>query len=231
MKDARLEAVSRSRMGVAHIVRGDVERGLRYCDEALALAPTARDVAYARMVRGYGQIKARHMAEGIAELSQGLSWFESSQMSYTKVIGRHWLAEGYIRQGDYTKARPLIEDLLNTCRTGSYFHYEGRADWMLGECLAVETPGPAEDYVEAAMRIFEQVGARNDLAKAMATRAALRQSAGDVTAAWQLLEQARTIFQALGTLDEPLRVEAALAALDRGAPIPLLNIDQDTAPA
>ena len=195
IKDARLEAVSRSRMGVAHIVRGDVERGLRYCDEALALAPTGRDVAYARMVRGYGQIKARHMAEGIAELSQGLSWFESSQMSYTKVIGRHWLAEGYIRQGDYTKARPLIEDLLNTCRTGSYFHYEGRADWMLGECLAVETPGPAEDYVEAAMRIFEQVGARNDLAKAMATRAALRQSAGDVTAAWQLLEQARTIFR------------------------------------
>ena len=68
------------------------------------------------------------------------------------------------------------------------------------------------------------VGARNDLAKAMVTRAALRQRAGDVATARQLLHQANAIFRALGTLDEiPIRVEAALAALDRGLPIRLLE--------
>jgi hypothetical protein len=213
-------------MGVAHIVRGDHERGLQCCNEALALAPIPRDIAWANVVRGYGKIKAGHVNEGIAELSEGLAWFESSRMRWTHVIGAVWLAEGHLRRGDYATSRPLIEDLLSTCRPAGYFHYEGRACWLMGECLAGETPAAAEDYVETAMRIFEQVGARNDLAKAMVTRAALRQRAGDVTTARQLLHQAHAIFRALSTLDEPIRVEAALAALDGDFRILLLdNLD------
>ena len=72
------------------------------------------------------------------------------------------------------------------------------------------------------MGILERIGARNDLARAMITRAALRQTAGDVTTARALLDRASAIFRELGTLDEPARVEAARAALDRGAPIALL---------
>ena len=112
--------------------------------------------------------------------------------------------------------------MLETSRSTGYLHYEGRGCWLTAECLAVEAPACAEDYVETAMRIFEQVGARNDLARAMATRAALRQGAGDVATARGLLDQASVIFHSLGTLDEPARVETALTALDRGAPIPLL---------
>jgi hypothetical protein len=100
----------------------------------------------------------------------------------------------------------------------------------MGECLAGEASAAAEDYVATATRIFEQVGARNDLAKAMVTRAALRQRAGDVTTGRQLLHQAHTIFRALGTLDEPIRVEAALAALDRGEGVHLLKGGHDPAP-
>jgi hypothetical protein len=92
----------------------------------------------------------------------------------------------------------------------------------MSECLAAEAPAGAEDYVETAMRIFERVGARNDLARAMVTRAALRQGAGDSVAARQLLDHAYSIFQALGTLDETARAEAARASLDRGSSIPLL---------
>jgi tetratricopeptide (TPR) repeat protein len=223
IKDTRLESVSLSRMGIAHIVRGDIENGLRCCQEALALATTARDAAYTKIVQGYGKIKDNRIDQGLAELSQGLAWFESSQMSYTKVIGRYWLAESYLRHGDYRTARPLIEDILGICQASGYTHYEGRAYWLLGECLAVEALRPAEDHVEAAMQIFERVGARNDLAKAMVTKAALRQAAGDTAAARQLLQGAAAIFRALGTLDEPLRVNVALSALDRGRPIHLLK--------
>ena len=215
LNDVRLKAVSWTRMGVAHIVRGDHERGLQCCNEALALAPIPRDIAWANVVRGYGKIKAGRADEGIAELGEGLAWFESSRMRWTHVIGAVWLAEGHLRRGDYATVRPLIEDLLSTCRSAGYFHYEGRACWLMGECLVGEAPATAEDYVVTAIRIFEQVGARNDLAKAMVTRAALRQRAADVTTARQLLHQAKAIFRALGTLDEPIRVEAALAALDR----------------
>jgi tetratricopeptide (TPR) repeat protein len=230
LNDVRLKAVSWTRMGVAHIVRGDIERGLQCCNEALALAPIPRDNAWASVVRGYGKIKAGHADEGIAELSEGLAWFESSRMRWTHVIGAVWLAEGHLRRGDYATARPLIQDLLSTCRSAGYFHYEGRACWLMGECLVGEAPAAAEDYVETAIRIFEQVGARNDLAKAKVTRAALRQRAGDVTTAQQLLHQANAIFRTLGTLGEPIRVEAALAALDRGGRVHLLEGGHDPAP-
>jgi class 3 adenylate cyclase len=223
LNDVRLKAVSWTRMGVAHIVRGDHERGLQCCNEALALAPIPRDIAWASVVRGYGKIRTGHADEGIAELSEGLAWFESSRMRWTHVIGAVWLAEGHLRRGDYAMARPLIEDLLRTCRSAGYFHYEGRACWLMGECLAGETPAAAEDYVETAIRIFERVGARNDFAKAMVTRAALRQRVEDVTTARQLLHQAHAIFRALGTLAEPIRVEAALAALDSGERVHLLE--------
>jgi hypothetical protein len=69
----------------------------------------------------------------------------------------------------------------------------------------------------------ERIGARNDLARAIMTRAALRQTAGDLATARELLEQADRIFHDLGTLDEPTRVEAARTALDRGVGIPLLG--------
>ena len=93
----------------------------------------------------------------------------------------------------------------------------------MSECLAAEVPASAEDHVETAMRIFERVGAQNDLAKAMLTRAALRQRAEDLIAARQLLKQASAIFQELNTLDDSDRVRAAFAALERGCPIQLLG--------
>jgi hypothetical protein len=96
----------------------------------------------------------------------------------------------------------------------------------MSECLAADAPAAAEDHVETAMRIFERVGARNDLARAMVTRAALRQRAGDVATARQLLGEASAIVQALGTRGEFARIAAARAELDRGLSIRLLeNLD------
>ena len=226
LQDIRLKAVGWTRLGLAHIQQGDVERGLECCNEALALAPLPRDAAWARVIRGYGKIKAGRLDVGIAELSEGLAWFESSHMRWTHTIGAVWLAEGYLRRGDRAGARPLIERVLATSRATGYLHYEGRACWLMGEYLAADAPAAAEDHVETAMRIFERVGARNDLAKAMVTRAALRQRAGDVATARQLLGDASAIFQTLGTRGELARIAAARAALDRGLPIRLLeNLD------
>ena len=134
-----------------------------------------------------------------------------------------WLAEGYLRRGDRVSARSLIDRVLSMSRTTGNLHYEGRACWLMSECLATEVPASAEDHAEIAMRIFEEVGAQNDLAKAMLTRAALRQRAEDLFAARELLKQASAIFQELNTLDDSDRVRAALTALDRGCPIQLLG--------
>jgi tetratricopeptide (TPR) repeat protein len=226
LQDLRLKVVGWTRMGLAHIQHGDIERGLECCNEALGLAPLPRDAAFARVILGYGKIKAGWLDEGIAELSEGLAWFESSHMRWTHTIGAVWLAEGCLRRGDRAVARPLIERVLATSRATGYLHYEGRACWLMSECLAADAPAAAEDHVETAMRIFERVGARNDLARAMVTRAALRQRAGDVATARRLLGEASAIVQALGTRGEFARIAAARAELDRGLSIRLLeNLD------
>jgi tetratricopeptide (TPR) repeat protein len=217
--DLRIKVVGLWRMGATCVYQGDCKRGVQYCDEALALGALPFDAAMAKAVRGYGKIKLGQVDDGIADLSESVAWFEKSRLRYTHARYGLLLAEGHLRRGDRAVARPLIEGLLETSRALGYLHFEGTARWLLGECLASEGSVSAEPYVETAMEILGRIGARNDLARAMVTRAALRQAAGDLATARELLEQAGAIFHELGTLDGPVRVGAARTALDRGARI------------
>jgi class 3 adenylate cyclase/tetratricopeptide (TPR) repeat protein len=217
-----VQAVGWWRMGSTYIQQGNLERGLQCCDEAFALTPIPRDAVMAKAACGYAEIKAGRVDAGIAGLSEAAAWLDRSDLRYSHVFYALWLAEGHLRRGDRATARPLLDDLLNTCRKAGYVHLEGRACWLIADCLAADAPATAEDYVGSAMRIFEDVGARNDLARAMLTRAALLQKDGNHARARRLLEQAGTIFEALHTLDEAARVNSAFAALDRGSQIPML---------
>ena len=217
-----VQALGLWRMGSTYIQQGELERGLQCCNRALALAPIPRDAMMARAAIGYAEIKAGRVDAGVEQLTEALAWFDRSDHRYAYLRYALWLAEGHLRRGDRASARPLIDEVLNTSRRMGYLHCEGLACWLMGDGLAAEAAPGAEDYVERALRILEEVDARNDLARAMLTRAALRQTAGDVATARQLLNQADAIFRALGTRDEPARVEAAIAALDRNSPIPLL---------
>jgi tetratricopeptide (TPR) repeat protein len=210
-------------MGVTYAQQGDPERGVECCNEALALKPLPYDAATAKWGRGYGEIKAGRIDAGIADLREALAWLESSRLSYPRWRVSLYLAEGYLRRGNRVAARSLIEAMLEPSKAMGYLHFEGLAYWLMGECLAPEGPAAAEPHIATAMEILGRIGARNDLARAMMTRAALRQAAADVAAAHQLLNQAAAIFAELDTLDEPARIEAARAALDHGSPIGLLG--------
>ena len=223
LQDLRLKVIGLWRMGGTYIYQGDPERGLQHCEEALALEPLPLDAAMAKAVRGYGRIRAGLVDAGIEDLSGAIAWLENFQLRYTYTRYALWLAEGLLRRNDRAAARSTIEKALETSRSTGYSQLEGVACWLMGECLALEAPAAAEPYVETAIGILEGIDARNDLARAMVTRAALRQAAGDLAKARQLLDQAAAIFRELGTLDEPTRVEAACAELDRGSPISLLG--------
>ena len=218
LTDLRLKGVTLWRTGSAHIQRGDVDAGLPYCEEALALKPIPYDLAMTRLIRGYGLVKAGRLDSGISELSEVLSWFSASHLSYVRAIACLWLAEGHLAMGNRASARPLVEDVLGVCRDNGYRHYEAMANRALAECLAIDQPVLADRQIESALRAFDRIGAQNDLARALATRADLRRLTGDTEAAEQLLRQALAIFEALGTHDEPARVKAALTALSQPVP-------------
>jgi class 3 adenylate cyclase/tetratricopeptide (TPR) repeat protein len=222
LSDVRQSVIGLWRMGLTYSYQGDPQRGARCCSEALALGPLPYDAATAKGARGYAQIRAGEIDAGIADLREAVAWLHSSNLRYP-----HWrfsllLSEGYLCAGDRSAARSLAHGVLEQSRRMGYLHFEGIACWLMGECLAPEDPASAESYVVVAMEILERIGARNDLARAIMTRAALRQAAGDLATARELLEQADRIFHDLGTL-EPTSVEAARTALDRGIEIPLLG--------
>ena len=217
--DLRLRVVGLYRTGSAYIQQGETDRGLRYCDEALALKPIPYDVAMAKVFRGYGLIKAGRPDSGIADLSEAISWLERSGLSHVRLPATLRLAEGYLRSGKYAAARALIADVLSSSQAAGYYYLEGLANHLMAECLLIEAPAVATHHVTTAQRILATVDARNDLAKTLVTRARLSQSSGDFAEAWGLLEKAKGIFEALGTVDEPHHVNAALAALDRGSSI------------
>jgi class 3 adenylate cyclase/tetratricopeptide (TPR) repeat protein len=210
LNDLRLKVAGLWRTGCAAVQQGDADRGLRYCEEALALTPIPFDAAAARMVRGYGLIKVGHVEAGITDLAEVIVWFESSRLSHLRLLATLWLAEGHLARGDRASARPLVEGVLSVTQSQGYVHFEGVAHRLVSECLASEAPLEAEEHIEVALRILDRTGARNDFAKALVTKAKLRHAEDSGRISRRLLEQADAIFRDLGTRDEPVRVRTAL---------------------
>jgi len=175
-----------------------------------------------RAVRANGLVKTGHPAAGVAELAEAVAWFARSQLHYTRSLFTLRLAEAHLAMGQRAEARAVIDTVLATARDRGYRHVEGMAERLLAEALGPEDPA-ALGHVEIATRILEEVGARNDVAKALVTRAACHRAAADIPGARTALEQALEIFTSLGTVDGPPLVAARLDALsaridaDRGS--------------
>ena len=218
LRDLRLRVVGLFRTGSTHILRGDTEAGLHYCDEALALSsPVPFDTAMIKAVRALGRVKGGDLTGGAADMLEAVAWFERSRLRYTRSFVALWLVETWLRQGEHAQARALVEDVLATCRQVGYRHFEGVALRLLGELLVASEPAAALESLDAAQRILEGLDARNDVAKTLVAKAALAQSRGARDDARAFLNRALAIFEALGTRDEPLRARALLAALSPSA--------------
>jgi tetratricopeptide (TPR) repeat protein len=218
VNDLRLKVVAWWRTGWAHIQRGEPAEGLRCCEEALALSPSPFDAAMARAAHGYGLVKAGKADAGIAELADAVAWFARANLDRTRLAFAIWLADAYVRLGNRARARTLCDELLATSAEAGYRNLEGMAHRLLGESLAPDDAAGAARHLDEALRILEEVGARNEVARTLVAQADLRRAAGDRLGARPLLERALAIFESLGTLDEPVRVRAALVALETASP-------------
>ena len=212
VNDLRLKVVGWWRTGSTHVQRGDPEAGLRCCEEALALSPIPFDAAMVKAVKGYGLIKLERFDAGMAALTEALEWLERSHLGHFRWLYGYWLVEGHLRRGERSRARALVEEILAAGREESR-RAEGVGERLLGESLTLEDAAAAAIHLETASMVLEEIGARNELAKALAARGEVLQATGDVAGARQMWERALAIFEELGTLDEPPRVRAALAAL------------------
>src|SRR5262249_54860544 len=156
--------------------------GLRCCEEALAMSPAPFDAACTRAIRGYGRVRSEEVEAGVAELTEVLEWLDRAPLGYFRFVFAPDLAEGYLRPGERVRAQALIEKTLESSR-GVSPRLEALTERLLGEVLMPHDV--AGGHLDAAMRTFEELGARNELAKALATRAGVQRAAGDIAGARQ----------------------------------------------
>jgi class 3 adenylate cyclase/tetratricopeptide (TPR) repeat protein len=213
VNDLRLKVVALWRLGQTHILRGDVDEGLRCCEEALVLSPAPFDAAVTTAVKGYGLVRAGQTAAGVAALTEALAWLDRLHLGHFRLLFAPYLAEGYLREGERARARELIEETLDGSR-GVSPRFEALSQRLFGELLIAEDLAAAAGHLDAAARTFEELGARNEFARALATRGELLRASGDVLGARATMTRALAIFEELGTLDEPSRVREALELLD-----------------
>jgi len=212
--DLRLKVSALIRMGLTHIQKGEISEGLRRCEEAQALSPTPYDAAAVRGIRAHGLIKEGRLRDGISELKDVLEWYARSNLRFTRYQFMLWLGEAYLAMGELERARSAAEEVRVASAETGYRHLEALAHRLLGDALLATDTAAAADHIGHAVETLRESGARNHLARALVSAAALRRGLGDVAAARAALEESLAIFEEVGTLDEPGRVRRALALLD-----------------
>jgi hypothetical protein len=215
--DLRLKVVAWSRIAGTQTQRGDARAGLAASESALKLGPTPFDTAMINAVRGYALVKSGDTSSGLRILGDAVEWFGGSHLLYTRSQYSVWLADSLVRSGDRQSGRALAAAVLATSETVGYRHLEGVAHRVLGESLTLDDDDAATGHLERAHRVLDETGARSELAKTLVAEAAVKAARGDTADARRLLGEARRIFEALGTIDEPDRLRAALQALEGGA--------------
>jgi len=124
------------------------------------------------------------------------------------------LGEAYLRQGERLQASARFAEVLTISQEAGYRHLAGVAERFLGETLMLQEPVAAAAHLTAAVQLLEEIGARNEVAKALVAQAHLCRATGDLAGARRRLDRALVLFETLGTLDEPRRVQALLTTLE-----------------
>jgi tetratricopeptide (TPR) repeat protein len=166
----------------------------------------------AKAAMGYGLVKAGKTEAGLTMLADAVDWFGQARLPFTRTWYTLWLADAHVMIGNPDRARALAEDVLPLIRDCGYRYFEGIAERLLGTSLVSVDPQAAVEHLTLGLQILEDVGARNEVAKALVAQAQVRRVHGDRSAARELLQQALAIFETLGTVDEAPRVRARLAA-------------------
>jgi tetratricopeptide (TPR) repeat protein len=133
LEDLRLRVSALIRLASTRIQQGDWSAGLRHCDDAAALEPAPYDAAALKAIRGYALVKVGEPGRGIALLEEALTWYERSQLPYTRCQFELWLAEAYSSAGDVSTAGRLARHVLETSDQSGYGYLQTLASAFLDE--------------------------------------------------------------------------------------------------
>src|SRR5262249_55482322 len=146
------------------------------------------DATMTKAAQGYGMAQLGEVQTGTAQLAEAVAWFGRSNLSLSHCWFGVWLGDTYLLQGEPAQACAVLQDILTTSRELGYLPMEGIAHRVVGHALVGRDSRAAASHLEDAVRILQEIGARNEFAKALVAQAELQRVLGDQARARQLLE-------------------------------------------
>jgi tetratricopeptide (TPR) repeat protein len=197
-------------LGWAYLIKGDLVRGVQYCELSLEKARTPAIRTWAQMVVAYAWCRSGEVKKGCEMLLQLVPVVRASGFLAMEADVTVHLGEGQWLAGEYDQARETLEGALKLAEEGGMKYFAGRACRLLGEVHLKTDPVLGAEHFEKAIAVLRAIKSENELALAYAGYGRLLKQQGDFAQARTYLTQALEIFERLGILIEPDKVKQEL---------------------
>jgi tetratricopeptide (TPR) repeat protein len=195
--------------GLVHVCRGDWETAVRRCEEALGLSPDPLNTAMALGWLGVAWLERGELGQAVPRLEEALHLHRQFGFQQAQAWFSVFLAEAHQRAQRLETALELASQGLDLARATRMPQGTGWAERTLGHIAQARGAlGDAGDHLREALRVFEAVEARFEVARTRLDLAALAHARGQSTACAEHLAEAHREFQALAV---PRWVERAEA--------------------
>ena len=201
MGDIEGIAASYNNLGIIYRDRGDFERANEALNKSLAEAERIRNPLL--MVFAYNNLGHLSLMRGEHQTAQG--YLRQSQSLATEIGSKEqlsealWLmAESLIGLKKYEEARTLALEAIDLAKQVQSTNNRGAALRTLGKiCLQSGNLSDAEEYLVAALTIYQSPQHPFELAKTRLLMAELRREQQHLPEAYELLDQTTETFQKL----------------------------------
>ncbi len=206
-----------SALAMTHAMRGDPTLAVDYGRKAVEKAPTPVERSIALIGLAHGLCLGTAPHEGIELLAPVLAMARAAGHraieSFAVLLG-----EGHLRNGNTATGRAILDDTVQFAQRFGSRYAEARAQRLLGELAADENraqqePPLAAPAFERALALFRAMRAENEVALTQAAYGRVLKEQECFAEARRRLTEALHTFERLGTLVQPERVRAELAAL------------------
>ncbi len=200
-------------ISLAYTSKRDLQRAVEYGWLALTTAHTPGEKVIAQGPLAWTWCHAGESKKGIEVLATVVAVDRAAGFVPAELAHTYFLAEGYRLAGEFAKARGTAGQLLELAERCNARGHVGKAHRVLGEVALHTGANDAGPCFARAISIFRDAKAENELGLAYAGCGRLHKIQGKVEQAREYLTLALGIFERLGTLVEPGKVQRELAEL------------------
>jgi class 3 adenylate cyclase/tetratricopeptide (TPR) repeat protein len=202
----------------AYLYGGNYAKAIEHAQIAHEKAPTPADKAWTQTSLGIACCRDGRARKAVELLGAVAPMYDATRFVLGQVMASTYLGEAYLRAGEFDLAEQTLQKGLALAGPVGMKFYGACMRRLQGEVALAKNPLQvgepfAEPHFESAITVLRDIMAEGELAMAYVGYGRLHKHDGRIAEARDYFVRALEIFERLGTLVEPDRVRAELAAL------------------